>query len=339
MIRTRNLRVALVAVSALALLAAGCSSSGGSGKSGGGSGPGSLKGKTIALVGYGNASPWGVAFNKQFKAKLASSGVKIKNLTTMDSGTQIQYLNQAVALHPNLIVLAALDTKATAVPIQKAKQAGVPVLVFDGPTDPSVAGDVMSVLSDNEKLGEYAAQNLIDGLKAQGRKSGRIIVLEGTKSMLVTQDRMTGFHKVMATAPQYQVIDEQDANWDPTLSGKVAQQLLAKYGCRGVQAAYGMADYMALPIVQAAKQAGCPVGGKNGLVITGGNCFKAGINAIKAGELYGTATEDPISIATQTADYVTKYLGGQKPPKQELVKEYRVTKANLSQYQAQCSQA
>ena len=338
MVRTRSLRAALGA-SALALLVAACSSSGSGNSGAGGSGGGSLKGKTIALVGYGNASPWGVAFNKEFEGKLANSGLKIKNLTTMDSGTQIQYLNQAVAEHPSLIVLAALDTKATAVPIQKAKQAGVPVLVFDGPTDPSVASDVMSVLSDNEKLGEYAAQNLIDGLKAQGRDSGKIIVLEGTKSMLVTQDRMTGFYKVMATAPQYKVIDVQDANWDPTLSGKVAQQLLAKYGCSGVQAAYGMADYMALPIVQAARQAGCAVGGKNGLVITGGNCFKAGIDAIKSGQLFGTATEDPISIAKQTADYVTKYLSGQKPPQKELVKEYRVTKANVSQYAAQCSQA
>jgi ABC-type sugar transport system substrate-binding protein len=334
MVRTRRLGAAVGAF-ALALLVASCSSKSGSGDSG----SNSLKGKTIALVGYGNANPWGVAFNKQFKAKLANTGLKIKNLTTMDSGTQIQYLNQAVASHPSLIVLAALDTKATAVPIQKAKQAGVPVLVFDGPTDPSVAGDVMAVLSDNEKLGELAAQNLIDGLKAQGRNSGRIIVLEGTKSMLVTQDRMTGFNKVMKTAPQYKVIDVQDANWDPTLSGKVAQQLLAKYGCSGVQAAYGMADYMALPIAQAARQAGCAVGGKHGLVITGGNCFKAGIDAIKAGELYGTATEDPITIAKQTADYVIKYLSGQKPPQKQLVKEYGVTKANVDQYTAQCSQA
>jgi ABC-type sugar transport system substrate-binding protein len=338
MVRTRGLRAAVGAF-ALTLLVAGCSSSG-SGKTGsGGAGGGSLKGKTVALVGYGNANAWGVAFNKQFKAKLAGTGLKIKNLTTMDSGTQIQYLNQAVAEHPSLIVLAALDTKATAVPIRKAKQAGVPVLVFDGPTDPSVADDVMAVLSDNEKLGEFAAQNLIEGLKAQGRSSAKIIVLKGTKSMLVTQDRMTGFNKVMATAPQYKVIDVQDTNWDPTLSGKVAQQLLAKYGCGGVQAAYGMADYMALPIVKAAQQARCPVGGKSGLVITGGNCFKAGIDAIKSGQLYATATEDPISIAKQTADYVVKYLSGQKPPQKELVKEYRVTKTNVDQYAAQCSQA
>ena len=189
------------------------------------------------------------------------------------------------------------------VPIQKAKAAGIPVLPSTA-ARPVGAEDVMSVLSDNEALGEFAAQNIIEGLKAQGRDSGNIIVLTGTKSMLVTQDRMKGFNKVMATAPQYKVIEEQDANWDPSCPATIAQQLFAKYGCDGIQAAYGMADYMALPIVQAAKQAGFQIGGKDGLIVTSGNCFKVGIDSIKAGELYGTATEDPGTIANQTADYV-----------------------------------
>ncbi|HEX6467812.1 MAG TPA: sugar ABC transporter substrate-binding protein [Streptosporangiaceae bacterium] len=340
--RSRSLHAGLVAGAlGLTLTIAGCGGSNGgsstSGSSGGGAG--SLKGKTIALVGYGNSNPWGAAFNKQFEAQLGSSGVKIKDLTTMDPGTQVQKFSQAVAGQPDLIVVAVLDTKAMAVPIQKAKQAGVDVLAVDGKTDPSVAGAVMSVLSDNERLGEFAAQNIIDGLKAQGRQSGKIIVLTGTKSMLVTQDRMVGFRKVMSGAPQYQVVAEQDANWDPTLSGKIAQQLLARYGCNGVQAAYGMADYMALPIIQAAKQAGCAVGGKKGLVVTSSNCFKAGIDSIKAGELYGSATEDPITIATQTAAYVTKFLSGQHPPKHETVQEDRITAANVDQFAAQCSHA
>ena len=144
-------------------------------------------------------------------------------------------------------------------------------------------------------------------------------MLSGTKSMLVTQDRMKGFNEVMATAPQFEVIEDQDTNWDPTLSGEIAPQLFAKYGCDGIQGAYGMADYMAMPIVQAAKQAGCKVGGKDGLVVTGSNCFKAGIDAIRAGEFYGTATEDPITIAKQTADYIERYFNGENPPQSELV--------------------
>ena len=331
----RTVRLALLASGlALTLLTAGCGSSSGDDDSSGGA-----KGKTIALVGYGSANPWGAYFNKVYKEELAGTGAKITDLTTMDPGTQVQKFNQAVASKPDLIVVAILDTAGMVAPIQKAKQAGIPVLAVDGPPDPSVADDVMSVLSDNEKLGEFAAQNIIEGLKAQGRDSGNVIVLTGTKSMLVTQDRMKGFDKVMATAPQYKVIDTQDANWDPNLSGQIAQKLLAKYGRDGVQAAYGMADYMALPIIQAAKQAGFPVAGKDGLLVTSSNCFKAGIESIKAGELYGTATEDPGTIAKQSAEYTKKFLEGDKPPKSELVKEERVTKANVDEFAAQCSNA
>ncbi|GLY99389.1 sugar ABC transporter substrate-binding protein [Actinoplanes sp. NBRC 103695] len=333
----RSLRAGLVTGAlGIALTVAGC---GGGGSTGATATKTGTQGKTIAFVGYGDASPWGAAYNKTFKAELASSGIKINDLTSMDAGTQVQNFNQAVSQKPGLIVAALWDTTATVVPIQKAKQAGVPVLVVDGRPDPSVEADVMSVLSDNEKLGEFAAQNIVEGLKAQGRESGKVIVLSGTKAMLVTQDRMKGFGKVMAASPQYQVIEDQDTNWDPTASGKVAQQLFAKHGCDGIQAAYGMADYMALPIVQAAKQAGCKVGGTDGLVVTGGNCFKAGITAIKSGEMYGTATEDPITIAKQTADYIKRYFEGANPPKSELVKEDRVTKATIAQFEEQCSQA
>lgn len=307
--------------------------------SSGGASATSLSGRTVALVGYGNGNPWGAYFNKVFTERLAPTGVKIGDLTTMDPGTQVQKFNQAVAQKPDLIVVSILDTTAMAVPIKKAGAAGVPVLVFDGPPDPTVADAVMSVLSDNEKLGEYAAQNIVEGLKAQGRDSGNIIVLTGTKSMLVTQHRMKGFRKVLATAPQYKVVDEQDANWDPQLSGTIAQQLLAKHGKDGVQAAYGMADYMALPIIQAAKQAGFPIGGKDGLIVTSSNCFKAGIDSIKAGELYGTATEDPGTIAEQTADYVVRYLTGKNPPRSETVQEERVTAANVGEFAEQCSHA
>jgi ABC-type sugar transport system substrate-binding protein len=341
MFRTGSLRVGVTAGAlGLTLFTTACGDGAASDppSSGGGSST-SLAGKTIALVGYGNSNPWGAYFNKVFAEQLAPTGVKIDDMTTMDPGTQVQKFNQALAQKPDLIALSILDTQAMVAPIRKAKAAGVPVLAFDGPTDPSVATEVMSVLSDNEKLGEFAAQNIIEGLKAQGRDSGNIIVLTGTKSMLVTQDRMRGFNKVMATAPQYTVVDEQDANWDPQLSGTIAQQLLAKHGRDGVQAAYGMADYMALPIIQAAKQAGFPIGGADGLIVTSSNCFKAGIESIKAGELYGTATEDPGTIAKQTADYAVRFLTGKNPPRSETVKEERVTAANVAQFAEQCSNA
>jgi len=320
----------------LATTACGGNSSGGGGAT---AGPAGLKGKTIDFVGYGKDNPWGAYFNGVFVPKLTSQGAKVVDLTTMDPGTAVTNFNQAISNKPDLIVAALLDTSSTVVPIKKAKQAGIPVLVFDGRPDPSVDGDVMQVLSDSEALGTAAAQNLVEGLKAQGRNSGNLIAITGTKSGFAAQDRMKGFDAELAKTPEYKVVDTQDGNWDPTLSSKIATQLFAKYGCSGIQGAYGMADYQALPIIAAAKQAGCPVGGKNGLIVTGSNCFKVGIDAIKAGTLYGTATEDPGTIAEQTADYVSRYFTKQNPPAKELVKEERVTAKNVTQYAEQCSKA
>nr|WP_221374863.1 sugar ABC transporter substrate-binding protein [Actinoplanes polyasparticus] len=300
---------------------------------------GGLKGKTIDFVGYGKDNPWGAYFNSVFTAKLEAEGAKIVDLTTMDPGTAVTNFNQAISNRPDLIVAALLDTSSMVVPIKKAKQANIPVLVFDGRPDPSVDGDVMQVLSDSEALGTAAAQNLVEGLKAQGKDSGSIIAITGTKSGFASQDRMKGFEAELAKTPGYKIVDVQDGNWDPTLSGKIATQLFAKYGCAGIQGAYGMADYQALPIIAAAKQAGCAVAGKNGVVVTGSNCFKVGIDAIKDGTLYGTATEDPGTIAEQTAAYVARYFNGEKPPAKELVKEERVTAANVAQYAEQCTKA
>jgi ABC-type sugar transport system substrate-binding protein len=321
---------------ALALCALGLPACGDDDSGGGAGGSTGLDGKTVALVTYGDENPWGGFFNKAFKAKLEGTGVKVVNYATMDPGTQVQNLNQAIGTKPDLIVVSPVDTASMAVPMKKAVQAGLPVVGLGG-VDPSVKADVMQINDDNELLGRFAAQNIVDGLKAQGKTEGKVIVIKGTAAMQVTQDRMKGFEAEMAKTPEYEVIEVQDGNWDPTLSGKIATQLFAKYGKDGIQAAFGMADYMAVPIIAAAKQAGIPVGGKDGLVVTGSNCFKAGIEAIKAGEMYGTATEDPGVAADVTADYVKKYLSGTKPPKVVVLPEGRVTKETLDKYEEQCS--
>jgi ABC-type sugar transport system substrate-binding protein len=326
------------AFTAAAMILAGCSAQKPAASAS--AGP-SLSGKTVALVGYGDASPWGAYYNKIYEGILKKDGAKVLDLTTMDSGTQVQNMNQAVSEHPDAIVTLIWDTAAMASPIRKATAAGVPVIVVDGPPDPSVAHlkGVYSVLSDNVALGTLAATNIVDGLKAQGKTSGDIIAITGTTSMLITQQRMAGFTSMLAKNPGFKLIDQQDSNWDPTKAGTIGSQLLAKYGPTGVQGAYGMADYLAVPIVSAAKQLGFAVGGSNGLVISGGNCFKAGIDAIKAGQLYGTATEDPGTVATTSANYTQQFLTGKKVPQILTIKEFAVTAKNLTDFEVLCSNA
>jgi len=304
-------------------------------------GDGTLSGETIAFIGYGDTNPWGAYFNSVYVPALEAEGATVLNLATMDAGTQVQNFNQAIAQKPSVIVTILVDTQAMIAPMRKAIEADIPVVVVDGPPDPSIADDpgLRSVLSDNVALGELAATNIIEAIKAQGRDEGNVIVVAGTQAMLVTQDRMEGFNSVFDANPEFKILEVQDGNWDPTLSGTLAQQLLAKYGPEGVQGAYGMADYMALPIINAAKQLGFEVGGEDGLIVSGGNCFKAGIESIRAGELYGTATEDPGTIAQRTVEYTIDLLTGKNPPRVVTMKEDRVTADNLDEFADRCSKA
>jgi ABC-type sugar transport system substrate-binding protein len=335
MARTHRRRVlaSFAAATGLALLAA-CSPSG---TDGGDGGDGSADGATIAFIGYGDVNPWGAAFNAVYRPALEAEGVSIIDSSSMDAGAQVQAFNQAISEQPDTIVVALLDTAAMVAPIQKAVQAGIPVIVYDGPPDPAVADDpgVRQVLSDSEALGRFAAENIIEGLEAQGKSEGTIIVIKGTASMLVTQDRLTGFYDTLE-GTGFEVIAEEDGNWDPTLSGTIATSLFAKFGADGIDAAYGMADYMAIPIVEAAKQAGVSVGA-DGLIVTGSNCFATGIASIEAGELYGTATEDPITLANEMVDYTLAFLRGEDPERVVVVESDRITSENVGEFAEQCT--
>jgi ABC-type sugar transport system substrate-binding protein len=303
-------------------------------------GSGSIEGKKVTVVSVAEGNPWAAVFNKIIEEKLGAAGADVTVVGSLEPAAQVQMLNQAVAENPELIILEALDSKAVAPAVAKAKAQGIAVLNADGKADPSVESELNQVLSDNVALGEYAAENIVEGLEEEGKKSGNIGVITGTAAMLLTQERMEGFNKVLKANPSYKVVYEEDGNWEPVKSGELAKQMFAKFGKDGIQAAYGMADYMAVPIVTAAKQAGIPVGVKNnGLIVTGGNCFKVGIESIEAGEMYGTATEDPGTIAEQVSEYAQKMLEGQEVPLTETVEEARVYPKTLAQYTAQCTKA
>lgn len=302
-------------------------------------GGGSVDGKTVVLLAGANSNTWAGHFNKVFAEEMTSEGVEVKQMLTLSPTEQVQQFREAIAQKPDAIVITLLDNKATILGIQQAKQAGVPVITFDGPPDPSVRDQVMSVESDNAALGRLAAENLIEGLRAQGKESANVIAIGGLKAMLLTQQRQEAFDEAMKEAPEYKVLETTDSQWNPTLALEQAQQLIAKYGKDNIDAAYGMSDYLAIPIIQAAKQAGMKVGGKDGLLVVSGNCFKAGIDAIKAGEMYGTNTEDPDTLARETADYALSFLAGDDVEQHVMIEEERITAENVDQFAEQCSHA
>ncbi|MCW2840532.1 MAG: rhizopine-binding protein [Aeromicrobium sp.] len=295
-----------------------------------------MKGKRIVLLAGSNTNPWAGHFNKVFTAAVEEAGGTVDAQLTLDSAEQVQLLNQAISTRPDLIATELLDTSAMVASLKKAAKAGVPVVVFDGPPDPAVLDDVMTVSSNDTQLGEIAAQNLVEGMKSAGITSGGYVVLSGSLSMILTNNRLDGFHAYMKDHPEYKELEIADTGWDPEKANQQATQLFAKYGDK-LNAVYGMADYLALPSIQAAEQAGRTP--NKDVVVVGGNCFKAGIDAIKAGTYYATGTQDPGTLADRTAQYVSEFFSDEKPPQHTTVDWDRVTQDTVDQFAEQCSHA
>jgi len=250
-------------------------------------------------------------------------------------------MNRLIADKVDLIISVPASADAIVPSYIRAKAAGIPVLGAIGRQ--SAAGAKLVVgeaRTDDPSLGRYAAQNLVEGMKKAGFTKGNVIAITGTASQNNVTDRMGAFKAYMAKFPQYKIVAIEDANWDQATSAKDAQQLISKYASQGgIQGAYGMADNMAVGIIQGAKQAGVPIGvSKKGLVVSGSNCLAVGINAIKQGQEYGTGTQAPQVEAALAVKMAAQILQGKTPsPKVQYVQEQRITGANVAQFSKVCT--
>lgn len=269
------------------------------------------------------------AYNTRLTKLLKAAKVSVTQLSdNFDPALQNQHMNQAIAAKPDAILVFASNADAIVPALKRAKTAKIPTVNLNARLKP--AGErylAFEVVADNHALGRFAAVNLVEGMKKAGYTKGNVFLVTGTKGTLIVQDRLDEFYKVMKKFPQYKVVADEDGNWDQVKSSQLALQLFTKYRSQGgIQGAYGMADYMAAGIIQAADQLGISVGVKSGsVVVTGSNCTPAGIPLMQQKKLYGNATQSPIQEADTTAAQVIKFLNGKKVPKTTTVKEERFT--------------
>jgi ABC-type sugar transport system substrate-binding protein len=302
-----------------------------------------LKGKKVAYVACSDLNRWCREFRHQIVPALEAKGVIVTDLQDpYDPVLQAQHLDQAVAQKPDLIALLATNARSVVPGLRRAKAAGIPVINLVGPTVPESEPYFKASIENNHReLGEFAATNLVEGLKKENRTTANVFVVTGAQVQPEVAVRMDGFKSVMDKYPEYKIVDIQDGNWDQGKTAEIARTLFAKYADKGgIQGAFGMADHMAAGIIEAAQQAGIPVGvDKNGLVVVASNCFKIGTVNVGNGLQYGSATQAADPTAAFVLPLLEKALAGQDIPKRSLMTEGRITKQTLDKYLEYCSAA
>lgn len=146
-----------------------------------------------------------------------------------DNKTDLQQsqMNDTILQKPAAIVLAAVDFNALAPSIEKARAAGIPVMIFDRQIT-STPSDLTSVAGTIE-IGQVAAGEIQRLLKEKkGDVKGKILQVLGDPADPYTLDIQKGFEDKMKEFPDAQIITLPAMQWEASNAGTiVSDQMVA----------------------------------------------------------------------------------------------------------------
>ncbi|MEU4198290.1 substrate-binding domain-containing protein [Kribbella sp. NPDC026611] len=222
-----------IAVSALAVSLVACGSN--DDKSSGGSGGA----KKIALLLPESKTTRYEAldrplFTEALKAACGDCQLIYSN-ADQDAAKQQQQAEAALTQGANVLVLDPVDGKAAAAVVASAKGQNVPVVAYDRFID----GANYYVSFENEAVGKLQAQTLVDDLKAAGKTSGNLAMINGSPTDPNAADFKKGAHSVLDSSG-FKIAAEFDTpDWSPDKAQAWMEGQLSaiKNGLVGVYAA------------------------------------------------------------------------------------------------------
>jgi len=159
---------------------------------------------------------------------MADVGYEVVTLNA-DNKTDLQQsqMNDTILQKPSAIILAAVDFNALAPSIEKARAAGIPVMIFDRQIT-STPSDLTSVAGTVE-IGHVAAGEIQRLLKEKkGDVKGKILQVLGDPADPYTLDIQKGFEERMAEFKDVQIITLPAMQWEASNAGTiVSDQMVA----------------------------------------------------------------------------------------------------------------
>ncbi|MCC0100040.1 substrate-binding domain-containing protein [Streptomyces flavotricini] len=220
-----------------------------------------------------------------------------------DAAAQNAQVDAMIARKVNVLIIDAVDAKAIAGAVKKAKDARIPVIAYDrlaeGPIDAYTS-------FDNEDVGKVQAKALLEALGDKAG-SGQIVMMNGSLTDPNAKGFKSGAHFVLdgkvTIGKEYDTKEWKPENANANMAGAISA--LGKGKIVGV---YSANDGMAGGIISALKAAGVtPLP-----PVTGQDAELAGVQRIVAGEQYMTVYKSYAPEAAAAAEMAVALAQGEK---------------------------
>ncbi|MFF9485930.1 sugar ABC transporter substrate-binding protein [Streptomyces sp. NPDC014676] len=168
-----------------------------------------------------------------------------------DAGKQAEQMQQMIDDKVDVIVLDAVDSHAIADSVQKADDAGIPVIAYDrlaeGPIDAYIS-------FDNELVGEVQGRSLLESLGEPGI-TDKIVMMNGSSTdPNAKQFKAGALSELKGKVTIAKSYDTKD--WKPENAQANMAEAIDAIGAGDIEAVYSANDGMAGGIVKALKAAG-----------------------------------------------------------------------------------
>jgi len=239
--------------------------------------------------------------------------------TESDFARQITIVDDFINRHVDGILLAPTDRDALVPAIRRAKQAGIPLTIFD--SGANTEDYISFVATDNYGGGVMAARRLAEILGKKGRVA-MIAVMPGGASTLA---REQGFRETLAKEfPDVKLAAWQFGMSDRARSLTVTEDILTAHP--DLDGIFASNESSTIGAVQAVKARGLT--GK--MKIVGFDNSPSLVDDLKAGAIDSLILQDPFQIGYQGMKTLLDHKAGRTPPRRVGLPPTLVTRENLN---------
>jgi ribose transport system substrate-binding protein len=238
-----------------------------------------------------------------------------------DRDKQISVVEDFITGQVDGICLAPLDSQSLITPVEHAKDAGIPTVIFDSALDDESI-IVSYVATDNRRGGELAAQTLAKSLNGKGD----VVLLRYNPGSESTLQREEGFLETLAKEfPDINVLSsEQYAGTTPEEALRVSQQVLLKYGDE-LDGIFAVCEPNGTGVLGALRNEG--LAGKVKFVAFDPN--PPLIEAMAEGQVAGIVLQDPVRMGYLSVKTLVDHLNGKQVEKRIPTGEFVATPENM----------
>ena len=232
-----------------------------------------------------------------------------------DPAKQQQQAEAAITKGAKVIVISAVDVASAGSIVQRAKQSDVKVIAY-GRLIPDADIDYY-VSIDPFKVGQQQAQVQMDALDKAGKKSPRVVMINGAPTDSNSKPYKDGATQVLKDRGAQIVKSYDTPDWSPDKAQSEMEASITGLGNDGFDAVYSANDGMAGGAIAALKGASIDPASR---FVTGQDAELAGIQRILTGEQLMTVYQPIIDIAETSAEIAVPLAQGKQPPG-DLVKD------------------